>query len=265
MNLCVNDREIVTTAKRTGFVGFIFCMRSLLSLSKDLLYRPCEPFKYVLSYKCSQDHLELTFNAIRGSLGWNTNPSSRQLLYVVRRLHARVGIVSDSSGNCVNFSEDHEDLNPTDIFEDEEFHLSEFVTNIVPYITGFVIRKILRHDRCPECREALITSPDNSSSLSEDRYFLRMKNNGGLVLPSNDAVCVVRLCEALFRRLPLRQRSPQTIYVNVMRMLSFNVFCSPHMIGEDHRLRIIRSIVSAYTSIRSFYVARMKHLSDTSY
>ena len=36
------------------------------------------PMKYILTYKFSQDHLELFFGAIRSSGGFNINPTAQQ-------------------------------------------------------------------------------------------------------------------------------------------------------------------------------------------
>uniref|UniRef100_A0AAV2J0S7 Transposable element P transposase-like RNase H C-terminal domain-containing protein n=1 Tax=Knipowitschia caucasica TaxID=637954 RepID=A0AAV2J0S7_KNICA len=42
--------------------------------------------RYVLTYRFSQDHLELLFNSIRASGGWNNNPSARQFQAIFRHL-----------------------------------------------------------------------------------------------------------------------------------------------------------------------------------
>ena len=53
--------------RRKCFVlGFITALTSIRDLSCHLLGRPENPFKYVLTYKMSQDHLELLFACIRG-------------------------------------------------------------------------------------------------------------------------------------------------------------------------------------------------------
>lgn len=263
MSLEIDDRPIVQTNKKTGFLGFIFCMRSLFLLSKELLFRFESPFAYVLSYKMSQDHLELLFNSIRGSLGWNDNPTAKELVFIFRRLLARVGIQGDSSGNCLNFSEEDDDLVPTEIFEEDSIYLSAFVQNIVPYIAGFVVRKLLRHDRCPECRVALITSAHDPSFMLEDRFFLRLKNKGGLLLPSSNVIRVLRLVESLFRSSPIRKCTPHFLFVQLLRSLPADIFNTPHMLQEDHRIRILRSLVEAYAAIRCFHVARVAQMSKT--
>ena len=271
-----NGLSVVTSLKKTGFIGFIFCMRSFINLGRELLHRDESPFKYVLAYKFSQDNLELLFNFVRGTLGWNTNPSAKQMCHIFRRLHARIGIVSDSTGNCVSFSDDthdkddndDDDITPLPIFEEddnEDIHTA-YRNNVIPYIAGFVVRKFMKHDSCGECRVALIDSAGNSDVMAEDRHFLRLKNNGGLVQPSNGVVKVLRRCETIYRELPLKRRTPHALYVHVMNALPSDVFSETHFNDVfGHRLRLISSLVKIYVEMRSFHVARMENLSETNY
>lgn len=92
---------IVKTRKSTGFIGFIFCLRSFVSIAHELLKN--DSVKYVLAYKFSQDHLELFFNAIRRACGWNNNPTSMQFMNIYKRMLMRTSAPPSNSGNCVNF------------------------------------------------------------------------------------------------------------------------------------------------------------------
>lgn len=266
-NLKIDGVQIVRTAKSTGFIGFIFCIRSFLGISKFLLFDAPHPQRYVLSYRFSQDHLELFFNAIRGSLGWNNNPTAAQLQYVMRRMHARVGITSASDGNCVDFSEECSDgPAPIEVFEGDDFvALSPYVTNIVSYISGFVVRKLLKHDTCAACRAALVATPSEASLLPEDRHFLRLKNNGGLLLPSPDVVAVLKLCESAYKSLSIRDRNPSKFFLRLFPTIPPFVFTNSHFDSSNHRVRITQSLIFAYCSLRSYHVARISNLSDTTY
>jgi len=42
--------------------------------------------EYLLTYKLSQDHLELLFGAVRASLGYNNNPSVVQFEAAIKRI-----------------------------------------------------------------------------------------------------------------------------------------------------------------------------------
>ena len=67
-----NRVRIISSGRRTGFIGMLVSMRSALGLSDHL-----EEFgmDYLLTYKMSQDHIETLFRAIRKDGGFNNNPS----------------------------------------------------------------------------------------------------------------------------------------------------------------------------------------------
>ena len=52
---------------------FPFSIRAVSAVAEEPLKRKSEPYKFVLTYKFSQDHLELLFNKIRQRGGWNNN------------------------------------------------------------------------------------------------------------------------------------------------------------------------------------------------
>ncbi|KAF0719484.1 THAP domain-containing protein 9, partial [Aphis craccivora] len=56
-------------------IGFIVTMTSTLEIAHKLLGRSQSPLKYILTYKMSQDHLELFFGCIRSRGGSNNNPN----------------------------------------------------------------------------------------------------------------------------------------------------------------------------------------------
>ena len=80
IKLKVTSGSLLATYRRKKFVlGFIIASKSIAELSFLLLTRPENPYRYVLTYKLSQDHLELLFACIRGKNGYNNNPDVVQL------------------------------------------------------------------------------------------------------------------------------------------------------------------------------------------
>lgn len=55
--------------KKTGFLGIIISSMSVKQIFKDVIIQNPVQFKYLLTYKLSQDHLELFFNAVRAHGG----------------------------------------------------------------------------------------------------------------------------------------------------------------------------------------------------
>ncbi|XP_014678689.1 PREDICTED: uncharacterized protein LOC106818507 [Priapulus caudatus] len=82
--------------------GFVMLINSVCGLSHDLLKQQ----RYFLTYKCSQDHLELFFNAIRRAGGWNNNPTASIFSSVFQKIIAHCGALQVSMhGNCVPIDE----------------------------------------------------------------------------------------------------------------------------------------------------------------
>ena len=65
---------------------FPFSIRAVSAVAEELLKRKSEPYKFVLTYKFSQDHLELLFNKIRQRGGWNNNPNAHAFKMALRRI-----------------------------------------------------------------------------------------------------------------------------------------------------------------------------------
>ena len=61
-----DGQPILKSKRKTGFLGFLVCAEAVRGLAKDLVCREDPVLKYILTYKMSQDHLELFFGAVRG-------------------------------------------------------------------------------------------------------------------------------------------------------------------------------------------------------
>jgi hypothetical protein len=59
-----------TTRRKTGFVGFLVAIDSIKSIFFDLVEKEEAPMNYILTYKFSQDHLELFFNWCNSVFRW---------------------------------------------------------------------------------------------------------------------------------------------------------------------------------------------------
>lgn len=75
---------IIDTKAKTGFLGFIVNMTNL----KSMFYEYIETgyLQYILTYKLSQDHLEIFFPCIRSMGGYNNNPNYMQFSSSYKRL-----------------------------------------------------------------------------------------------------------------------------------------------------------------------------------
>ena len=54
--------QLLSTSQRKIFIiGFVTCIKSTISMATQMLSLSTNPFKYLLTYKFSQDHIEPTF------------------------------------------------------------------------------------------------------------------------------------------------------------------------------------------------------------
>ncbi|XP_068081830.1 A disintegrin and metalloproteinase with thrombospondin motifs 12-like [Anabrus simplex] len=95
------DSSVLHSRKKTGFLGFLVCIRSCLGLYKYLVLSEQHKLKYLLLYKFSQDHLEVLFSAIRRRDGDINNPTAAQFKAAYQRLLVRQEVKEADSGNCI--------------------------------------------------------------------------------------------------------------------------------------------------------------------
>jgi hypothetical protein len=86
------------TKRKNGFVGFILAIESVKLLFQELIEKTDPPMNYLLTYKFSQDHLELLFGAVRSAGGFNNNPTAQQFTAAYKRLLMR-STIEGGKGN----------------------------------------------------------------------------------------------------------------------------------------------------------------------
>lgn len=72
-----------------------------------------------------------------------------------------------------------------------------YYRGVIPYIAGFVVRKIEKSLKCLECFNAL----ESDCFSVSDKYikFIQMKDKGGLTYPSTDVIDICTSCEQQFK------------------------------------------------------------------
>lgn len=92
-----NNEYLLKSQRKTGFLGLIICFTNVLKL-----YEILKPhILYLLSYKISQDHLEVFFSAMRSRGGFNNNPNAIKFRSAYKRLLVRHEINGSAFGNCI--------------------------------------------------------------------------------------------------------------------------------------------------------------------
>ena len=68
------QQPLVIHPRKTFILDFVTCIKSVIEMTHEMFTVINQPFKYFLTYKFSQDHLELLFSCIRAKGCWNNNP-----------------------------------------------------------------------------------------------------------------------------------------------------------------------------------------------
>lgn len=202
----------MNTKKKTGFLGLLICLLCVRDISNELI--ATKKMSFLLTYKMSQDHIEMFFSAIRNKGGHNNNPSAKQFSYAYKRLlnHTKLtilphgnAIVQDETDilnithsnkgidNLINDFIEPEEENKDEVSDEtfitEKWCTSNYIKDVIAYISGFVARKIIKKIKCGICKNLLIGT-DTMSALQG------RKCRGGLINGSN----VIALCVILQRK-----------------------------------------------------------------
>ena len=171
--------------RKTFVLGLITVARSVQKISKYLFEMKESPFDYFLTYKISQDHIELLFNCLRGKLGHNTNPDVQEFRYALRRILLHAAMSPSSHGNCLFLEEDRSSpifslkwtKNRSPIGEAEEIdnelvgidlnvENSELKEYNLAYIGGYIVRQIIKSLTCETCCDSLFSKSRAHQYLS---------------------------------------------------------------------------------------------------
>lgn len=93
-----NGQSIGSCGRKCGFIGFYTAVLSVIAIYDRYVKPDDAVLLFLLTYKLSQDHLELLFAAIRARSGWCPNPTASQFISAYKRLLVRHD-VKISSGN----------------------------------------------------------------------------------------------------------------------------------------------------------------------
>jgi hypothetical protein len=223
-------RPITSTPRKTAFIGFLMTLTSVKHIY-FLHVKPSDsPLSYLLTYKLSQDHLELLFAGIRSAGGFNNNPTVRQFTACYKRMIVRHEIkcftgnclpqdnttilhcgssagslksaVPDATGDML-VARRHDTIleeQPNDDHTQVEdlFSLSDFKEAVVGYISGYVVSMVKSRIHCEKCC-AVLTAEFCEDNMAHS--LIAIKDRGGLTKPSQSVVKVSLETERGFQRL----------------------------------------------------------------
>ena len=171
----------------------------------------------------------------------------------------------------------NEDSQPEDIIEPASLLPEEMLNiaahpvlgNITVYLSGWVVRKSLEKLTCEPCRLAVIQC--KAVSKYKDLYvFLHLKNNGGLIVPSDGVVSTV-LCTEKFLKEAILKKQPikflkvlQSVKAEIGRYDIFDLkeHCATTTVGIDnHHFSLLTLVVKIYYNLRQHHLAKLRNQS----
>lgn len=230
--------SLLKSNRKTGFLGFLICIHSLQKMYEHFVAGPDPLLNFIMSFKMSQDHIELFFGRVRSMGGCNNNPTSRQFTAAYKKLLVNNDIQDVLRGNSLP-------LASVPILTAS----SNYLTNVnLSTPSAKVINATLAKNRVldNECEftssaddddnddyiyipnKAHLSSCSNnivayiagfvvyklknslhcevcvdalSSSSDSNMYSLiKLKSKGNLIFPSDDVIEICVSCEKLFRQ-----------------------------------------------------------------
>ncbi|KYN19749.1 THAP domain-containing protein 9, partial [Trachymyrmex cornetzi] len=292
--LTLEDMPLLRHQRKTFALGFLIDICSFRNFAIYLLCPDRDKcFTYFLTYKCSQDHIELYFSCLglRGGGGGE--------LWSVRRLLHRNSVEPSINSNCLSegfeLSPAFEFRKSTRAIQDvhctdrdnrelkdlmmrlDHVELSYYQRNILYYIAGNIANKFVKKFQCSYCHEIVVASSHSKDHnyYNSDSGFLDFVNRGRLKIPSKCIFELVIFCEKAFKaeitvgfngNINFKDKITAAAIKQFMPSLKI-LFKPDHPIVETsnlceeiHEIKIIKYVIALYTKIRLYAYAKTNTL-----
>ncbi|XP_060866105.1 uncharacterized protein LOC132941892 [Metopolophium dirhodum] len=193
---------IYLTPRKTFIIGLAIAIKAMFSLADEIFQ--ITQYKYILTYKFSQDHLEMFFSKIRQRFGNNNNPNALELKTAMKQILLKNSITSSYAANCIALDntgtesvfeirwakkkveslEEEEEIQ--DLFPSMNNTFDIVKDNILYYISGFIVRCLLKKVDCQTCANSMLEtlSEHNYNHKYSHSILVNVKNRGGLIKSS---------------------------------------------------------------------------------
>lgn len=215
------------------------------------------------------------FSCVRHRGGWNNNPSALQFRYAYRSLLVHADVRAPDTGNVapdvegtlilphLKVHQNRDDEQCDDSHEEAAlataaghdyanlaYGLSNFSSEVVQYIGGFIVRVVAKKITCSACTGMLVK--DNITSI-----LIFIRNNGGLIMPSEMVHHTLHTAEYVLRQ---SLGHVQKVTADQLTLLSFRQFCERHekSLGSlehyrespEHVIALIKFMLKTYIALR---------------
>lgn len=181
---------VLNSEKYASFLGWLVNIKTLSELFEYIVNT--DELQFICTYKLSQDPLETFFSSIRMSLGCGNNPTTVQFKTAFKSLLCN-SLNRKDNGNCIfddsiaipDMSSVSCDID-IDIPADYGVQNNKFVDNVLIYISGFMMKKLIDSEKCTYCYMYLTECKERVSC-----ELINFKQLGGLKYPTFDVLAVV--------------------------------------------------------------------------
>lgn len=287
----VTGHSLYESRRKTFIIGTAVAIKSVLTICRKILSPNNTRFKYLLTYKFSQDHIEILFSKIRRRFGCNNNPNVQQFKSCMKQILHKNAVSISPYANCSALDNDYysgfdlkwarrqtpvNDNLPDNMLENsiEEFSnkvscliesKEETITNnILYYISGYIVRKIVNLIPCENCG-FLLSNSNNGYSRNYTR-LVNMKNRGGLISASDSVFKIVQKTEQLFKYFLntnklFSKNINKIIILHVKRELALDNSIFPEcenctntdvVFDVPHKIQLMSYVCEFYLKIRLF-------------
>lgn len=289
-SLKLGNTNILESNRKTGFLGFLTSIKSLLFIYDK--YVKTNELDFLTTYKLSQDHLEIFFSAIRAKGGFNNNPTATQFKSAYKRLLVHGELKHLSLGNCIplddiniltctkpevaiNITTDRNRLIEDDrdlqqslqsevvVSHDHDYladptRLTEFARHVIVYIAGFVVKALEGQLKCEQCLASLISTEKLKNTLQF------RKDKGGLHYPSKGVIQLCEIAEKVYKSNRMsNQKDPMNHLLHEclkkcigLVILTENHDFSNQSVFESHYTLLIKAVCKKYLNVRIHYATK---------
>lgn len=273
-------KNVCLSKSRSGFVGFIICMKSLNLMFADLVEDKMA-LHSIPTYYLLQDPLEIFFGKIRSRGGFNDNPNVLQFRAAYRKLLAYNGIMISRGSNCQTFQtstdpfssiayvssrrprfeSDNENEFVPDDFNDLHSKLANLCDGAQSELTdcmhdyslfhtaSLIERRIQDMSCCVGCSNVI----ERSEKVTN--FFHGSKQT------KTPCTSTFEICKAADRYLKVQMLKCDVnfnlIYYSILNDIDTDrMFTLPFDCDSQHKFFLIRTIVDAFIQMKGSYLAR---------
>ncbi|XP_058152454.1 DNA transposase THAP9 isoform X1 [Dasypus novemcinctus] len=220
-----SNNQIIKGKRKLGFLGFLLNAESLKWLYQNYVFPKVMPFPYLLTYKFSQDHLELFLKMLRQVLVSSSSPTCMAFqkayhnletryrfqdkaflsevsildISIARRTDLALWTIQHEYGGSIIKALFHKEVICQDwsncSLSEALLDLSDHRRNLT-YYAGYIATKLTALLTCEECITALYASDLKAFKIGS---LLCVKKKNGLHFPSESLCRIINICERVVR------------------------------------------------------------------